>query len=259
MFEPETRVLSRYFPLQSPSFLPMLSSDQTDYHTEEGGKKAVEEDEATQDTQAQKESMTTLHCPVCKINFSETAQAVDHVCTEHANSDCCPYCGQHATKTADVLSWRCHLINHLLPPLATKSDLTTPPTATACQNNMLKIDPLLPLALDEAIQMSLSRVPDSATQDRQARAARLASSVLLCGGCSSIPRLLPFLQSRLPTLPAYTFVMNTKDLDARFVGWKGGSVAARLDEANSGEQWIARTEWEDAGERIFKERLSFPI
>ena len=57
----------------------------------------------------------------------------------------------------------------------------------------------------------------------------------------------------------WSLVMNAKDLDARFVSWKGASVMARLEEGVASEQWIGRGEWLEGGERVFRERLAFSI
>lgn len=52
-------------------------------------------------------------------------------------------------------------------------------------------------------------------------------------------------------------VSNPRELDGRVVTWKGGCVAARLE--NTRDFWITREEWAIASIRLLKERLLYEV
>jgi actin-related protein 8 len=48
---------------------------------------------------------------------------------------------------------------------------------------------------------------------------------------------------------------NMRDLDARFVAWKGGAVYAKLE--STVESWISVEDWMSFGARAIKEKIPF--
>lgn len=253
-------------------------SDQWDYYYEEllAAKSQQEEsssslvEAAMPDT---REQVLDVICRICGKEFDNHAEAIDHVYEIHKDVEECAWC--NVKKFMDVEFWKCHLANHM-------SDDKQPRPAKADNNqpNKIMIDPPSHISLDDAVAWSISRLPETPNTDLAQRQAKLASSLLLVGGWSSLHGLSTVLQHRLATLhplssqPSigsgaiedtgatngrWSLVMNVKDLDSRFVSWKGASVMARLDEGVANEQWIGRGEWLEGGERMFRERLAFSI
>eukprot|EP01112_Ceratiomyxa_fruticulosa_P018566 TRINITY_DN5962_c0_g1_i5.p1 TRINITY_DN5962_c0_g1~~TRINITY_DN5962_c0_g1_i5.p1 ORF type:complete len:571 (+),score=123.60 TRINITY_DN5962_c0_g1_i5:643-2355(+) len=121
-------------------------------------------------------------------------------------------------------------------------------------------DSRTPIPLDAAILKSVAAV------ERVELRRRLVSSIILTGGVSLTLGLINILEERLiNTLPVdqdsiekveVLLPPTRKDIDPRFLGWRGGSVAASLESAR--EMWILRQEWvEGPALSILKERLPF--
>ena len=211
------------------------------------------------------------------LSFETRHALLQHLHSEHR--DKCPYCNKSAMP--DRLSWQCHLVNHTLcAPQAKDEEEKEHPKPVDKSDHLVPIEsPVLePFGLDAAILECLSRVPPGPSNiDVQARLSRLRGNVLVCGGAANcINRFVPFLMATLNahqqssmaaadgagqemSNPIFNPVLTTKDLDGRFVSWKGASFLARLDASITGEQWVGRGEWREMGERVFKERLSFPL
>ncbi|CAD5115283.1 DgyrCDS4276 [Dimorphilus gyrociliatus] len=93
---------------------------------------------------------------------------------------------------------------------------------------------------------------------------KMWSNIVLVGGGLLFPGASNFLQQSLwPLLPAHLqlqpdsleVLSHPKDVDARLVAWKAATVLCCLDSAQ--ELWISRTEWQDFGTRIIRERVPF--
>ena len=278
MFEPETPIIARYARMRTETPLHVNYSDQWDYYYEEllTAKNQQEEssspvmETATLDTS---EEIINVICKICKKTFDNHDEAIDHIYETHADVEECAWCGRK--KVVDTEFWKCHLANHISDDKQQK-----PVKADNNQPNKIIIDPPSHLSLDDAVAWSISRLPETPNTDLTQRQAKLAASLLLVGGWSSLHGLSTVLQHRLTTLHPQSLqpsvgsgviddtnassgrwsqVMNVKDLDSRFVSWKGASVMARLEEGVASEQWIGRGEWLEGGERMFRERLAFSI
>lgn len=53
--------------------------------------------------------------------------------------------------------------------------------------------------------------------------------------------------------PSFTLF---RDIDARFLSWKGGALLASFD--TSDDLWIKNTEWNSLGFRAVREKAPFP-
>lgn len=90
------------------------------------------------------------------------------------------------------------------------------------------------------------------------------SNIVLVGGGLLFSGASNFLhQSLWPLLPpqfqlqpdSLDVLSHPKDVDARLVAWKAATVLCCLDSAQ--ELWISRSEWQDLGSRIIRERVPF--
>ncbi|KAL7414542.1 hypothetical protein BDY24DRAFT_361005 [Mrakia frigida] len=95
------------------------------------------------------------------------------------------------------------------------------------------------------------------------RVRRMAGSLLLVGGTAGLPalgyaiqsRVLPILNSRIPSLQTVEIIPSPREIDPRLLVWKGVSVLARLESVN--EFWVGRQEWERLGLRALREKSLF--
>ncbi|ORY33761.1 putative nuclear actin-related protein [Naematelia encephala] len=88
------------------------------------------------------------------------------------------------------------------------------------------------------------------------------SSILLIGGGSALKGLGPFIAERLPALlrakglaDSVNLVPPPRNLNPRFVCWKGASVMCNLE--SLADMWIGKDEWEAVGAKALKERYFF--
>ena len=51
--------------------------------------------------------------------------------------------------------------------------------------------------------------------------------------------------------------VNRRDIDARFLTWKGGAILANLESTE--ELWIKRTEWQIGGFKVLREKAPFSV
>lgn len=112
--------------------------------------------------------------------------------------------------------------------------------------------------------------------NQEERIKHLFNSILIVGdGLASVPGLAKFLEDRLFTkfqtmsseyfslteqnstlkLDRVTVLPRPRDMDPRYVIWKGGAVFARLE--NFRDCWISKQEWEKYGEDLLRERSMF--
>lgn len=198
----------------------------------------------------------TIQCKWDKCNdkFEGLQAAFEHINTFHfvEGIDCCKYPKCSFTSN-DKISLQCHLISHL-------NDIeSVEPTRNQMNfNTKLTEQCDVPMALDEAVISCLLRLGDTE------RIRRCASSIILSGGShlfSGFPDLLfEKLVMKLPLNPLTALVEakifpNARDLDARFLAWKGGAVFSKLE--STAEAWITKEEWENFGIRSIKEKISF--
>jgi len=84
----------------------------------------------------------------------------------------------------------------------------------------------------------------------------------LVGGSTLFPNLDKRLEDsvfeKIPELvdiETVEFLASHRNIDPRFLGWKGGAVLTLLDSME--ELWIQHYEWESAGVRCLRERVPF--
>ncbi|RWS22642.1 actin-related protein 8-like protein [Leptotrombidium deliense] len=119
----------------------------------------------------------------------------------------------------------------------------------------LKCDQLL--GLDQAIIQCIDRCDNDDTK------RRMYNCVLVVGGGINFKGVETWLQNRLSvqiplqyrTGQCIDIVTNPKDIDPRFVVWKGAAVMSLLD--TSQELWITKREWNRTGIRILREKAPF--
>jgi len=86
----------------------------------------------------------------------------------------------------------------------------------------------------------------------------MLSSILLVGGAVLTPLFSEVLRGRLEAkLPQeevqdLQITFGIKEMDPKFLSWKGGSVLCKLESAQ--ELWISREEWHAIGVRAIRER-----
>jgi len=66
-------------------------------------------------------------------------------------------------------------------------------------------------------------------------------------------KIIPNLQEGEAELLQITF--SIKDLDPRFLSWKGGTILCKLESAQ--EAWVSKEEWIAIGVRALRERALF--
>lgn len=90
-----------------------------------------------------------------------------------------------------------------------------------------------------------------------------ANNILLIGGSSALKGIGNFIAERLPALlrakniplEQVTIVPPPRNLNPRFVSWKGAGVMCNLESLN--DMWIRKDEWEAVGARALKDRCLF--
>ncbi|KZW01252.1 actin-like ATPase domain-containing protein [Exidia glandulosa HHB12029] len=157
----------------------------------------------------------------------------------------------------------------LVAPLdAVTEDIGDQPGEGITQAMVFSTQHLSPHGLD--IPREAAKLPVDVAVFNSARAVgaedkvrRMLSSVLLVGGgAARIRGVNAALETRLSAIAAgrvagmdtqrVVVVSPAKDVDARVLCWKGGSVFARMDSIP--EFWVSRDEWEMVGNRGLKER-----
>jgi len=113
-----------------------------------------------------------------------------------------------------------------------------------------------PLSIDKAVYQSIKAVERSEVRKK------LFGSILLVGGSSQFDSLPDRLEDKLfEHIPPLSDVERVevfnsrRDIDPRFVSWKGGAILSFLEGVE--ELWITRKEWERGGIRTLKEKISF--
>lgn len=169
---------------------------------------------------------------------------IEHLKASHGNQISCKWAGCEAKMALTSASMTGHLVDHLNKAMSTKGVVENAGFAHAEPSGKQ----LANLSLQEAVLKSVQQ------------SHKYLSSVLSVGGVSQTPSLQHSLHQYLtealgdPTV-LVDFVPNTRDLDPRFVAWKGGAVASKLEGCQ--ETWIFSSEWLDWGPKIFRERLPF--
>ena len=215
--------------------------------------------EACEDTISQEpvlNEIPTIQCKWNKCNEKfEGFQAIyDHFNSVHLNDEFnhCKY-SKCTFSSNDKLSLQCHLISHL-----TEIEPVEPKRNQMNFEVKLREEFDFPVALDEAVVNCLLRLGDTE------RIKKCASSIILSGGShlfSGFSDLLfEKISMKLPLNPLTALVEakifpNARDLDARYLAWKGGAVFSKLE--STFEAWITKEEWENFGCRSIKEKISF--
>lgn len=196
----------------------------------------------------------------CNLTQLPLNEAIEHV-KLHKNNHGCLWkkCLDRDYSSNDPMSWTCHIINHLTLQKSSKNFIIESDIKKVnCEMNEQRI-----LSLDEAISIALMTVSGSTEKFK-----KMSNSILLIGGVVS-SHLLPAFKSQLQTrivskletsrcpvpIEKIDFIASTKDLDPKFVGWKGGAVASRLETVQ--ECWIAKEEYLAFSFGVFKNRLLF--
>ena len=198
----------------------------------------------------------TIQCKwkKCDEKFEGLQAAFEHFNTVHLieGSDSCKY-SKCSFSSNDKISLQCHVISHF------NEAETVEPSRNSTDFNTKLIEQFdVPMALDEAVIACLLRLGETE------RIKRCASSIILSGGSHLFPGfpdvLFEKLFMKLPLNPLTSLVEakifpNARDLDARFLAWKGGAVFSKLE--STVEAWITKEEWENFGMRSIKEKISF--
>lgn len=189
----------------------------------------------------------------CKQTFEDLKAAVEHFEASHAADTGCSIgkC-KYAGKGSSLL---CHVISeHYVIKTLINEEI---PSQNSCISRIAAIEPV-PMSVDEAAFESLLRLNDSE------RIKRCAGSIILAGGAQLVPGFADvFFSTIIPKFPLnpLTALMevkifpNMRDLDARFVAWKGGAVYCKLE--STAETWITSEEWINFGMRSVKEKIAF--
>ncbi|WVR05120.1 hypothetical protein IAU60_002132 [Kwoniella sp. DSM 27419] len=119
------------------------------------------------------------------------------------------------------------------------------------------IDEAAQSPLDAAIAASIALVGS----ENKVKAA--SNSILLIGGGSALKGLGSFIADRLPPLlrrkgfpiSDVSIVPPPRNLNPRFVSWKGASVMCNLESLS--DMWIGRDEWDALGVRALRDRYLF--
>lgn len=198
----------------------------------------------------------TIQCKWNKCNekFEGIQAAFEHFHSVHLieGSDSCKYLKCNFS-SKDKISLQCHVISHFCEAE------TVEPSRNPTNFNTKLIEQFdVPMALDEAVINCLLRLGETE------RIKRCASSIILSGGShlfSGFPDLLhEKLLMKLPLNPLTALVEakifpNARDLDARFLAWKGGAVFCKLE--STAEAWITKEDWDNFGIRSIREKSSF--
>lgn len=198
----------------------------------------------------------------CDATQMPIHEIVEHVRTHEKSGKCLwRQCSDNYSSN-DSISWTCHVMNHLTLQKTSKSFIIESDIKRddGCETKEQQI-----LSLDDAIIKALVSVCGS-----NERLKKMSNSILLIGGLFSSPQFLTTFRSQLqarmmPKLiescPTFTtiekidFIISTKDLDSKFVSWKGGAVASRLETVQ--ECWITKEEYLAFSFGVFKNRLLF--
>ncbi len=211
--------------------------------------------EAEISTSAEVEPLTEVLCKWngCKSSFPGVKEAIEHLEAEHdlSTGPCafpkCKFAGNGISLLGHIVE------THFLLQVAVKP---TEPFFNVSKK-IAKVE-ATPLSVDEAAFQSLLQLGDSE------RIKRCSGSIILAGG-SQLPTgfaetFLSLLAPKFPLNPLTALVEvklfpNMRDLDARFVAWKGGAVYAKLE--STAENWISSEEWLSFGMRAVKEKIPF--
>ncbi|WRT67065.1 uncharacterized protein IL334_004031 [Kwoniella shivajii] len=151
--------------------------------------------------------------------------------------------------------------------LTTTEPLVTTTTTTATVTNGSPTKPSVPELSDQQIISEASKSPLDAAiaasismAGTENKAKTAANSILLIGGSSALKGLGAFIADRLPPLlrqkgfpiSDVSIVPPPRNLNPRFVSWKGASVMCNLESLS--DMWIRRDEWESIGSRSLKDR-----
>ena len=115
------------------------------------------------------------------------------------------------------------------------------------------------VGIDAAVAHSISLCSSEATRKN------MYTSILLVGGCALMSGLGGLLEARLYTRAkrqgirtadhTINVIAKPKGVDPRQLAWKGASVMAQL--ASSQDCWILRSEYQEVGIRVLREKAPF--
>ena len=200
----------------------------------------------------------------CGNCFQGLTAAFDHFNNEHLQKEsvCCKFPDCSYSSVNDLISLQCHVIenhfnnnNNLMHLNPQRFDSYK----HSINNSSVLIENFNdPMSIDDSIIFSLLKLEEAE------RIKRCASSIILSGGShlfsgfSSV--LFDKITSKIQLNPLTALLEvkifpNSRDLDARFLAWKGGSVFSKLE--STSEAWISCAEWQNFGARSIKEKISF--
>lgn len=211
----------------------------------------------------------SVHCRwgKCKVKLENVSSVFEHLQSEHFNSSSsyvshCEY-SKCKFESNDQISMACHVISYHFT--STDNNNNNPNTSTSTSMSSAEFITKLPetpvvfMSIDDAIISSLLQLGDSD------RIKRCASSIILSGGSHLFSGFLDvlthslkgkFLLNPQTSLIDPKIFPNTRDLDARFLAWKGGAVFSKL-ESTATESWISCEDWHMFGMKILKEKVAF--
>ncbi|KAJ8902428.1 hypothetical protein NDN08_006833 [Rhodosorus marinus] len=120
-------------------------------------------------------------------------------------------------------------------------------------------------ALDEAVEISLSRVVEGKPAEKKSELKRFLGAVLLVGGSCKIlnlgrvleQRLRAIVESKWPDIDSKVVevVVGEKDMDPSELAWKGGAVMAHTE--SSVDFYVHIDEWKAHSVRTLREKAPF--
>lgn len=114
-----------------------------------------------------------------------------------------------------------------------------------------------PMALEEAIMMSISRV------GRTDLKRKLFNSVLLVGGGANMKGIVGSIEDRLirklegttEQVESVEVLSNQRDIGSHALSWRGAAIAAQSEVAK--DMYILQAEWHEGGTRVLREKAPF--
>lgn len=113
------------------------------------------------------------------------------------------------------------------------------------------------VGLEQAIVQCIERC------DNEEMKKKMFTCILIVGGGIAFNGIEIWIQKKLQQLIPNQYqngsnievVTKPKEIDGKFVIWKGGAVLSLLDTAN--DFWVSKTEWNKFGIKIVREKAAF--
>jgi actin-related protein len=161
-------------------------------------------------------------------------------------------------------------VHRRLSSLVASSAHSHPPR-TAVESFLAHREPLH-LAIARSIQAAAATVAGERGREQGEASGlqlqcKLATSIILTGGGSNLPRVLPAVEERLvdvfpyllPGVPSVACLLHPKGLDSHQLSWRGGAIVARGEGSHGKDMWLTSEEWRRHGVRLLREKASWMV